>query len=628
LPERAALDSTRLLKKETNMFTACQQYNPALRSGITSVITIFRSLCRLAPRLRRCRNQVYGAIAIGCAGAAFSAFGAAGDLDPTFGNGGVLFSAIGTSHDRPFAVIVQPDSKILAAGATSDGTHSNFGLIRFNASGSPDTGFGAGGKVATAVGANSQANALTMQPDGKILVAGSSLTNGNSDFALLRYNANGELDTSFGAGGKVITPVGAVADAATVVKFLRDGRIIVGGFAGINGRYDFALARYHSDGSLDTSFGSGGKATAAIGSGDAFLYGLAFQADGKIVATGYAATGATTAFALARFSANGILDTSFGTGGKVTAGFGNSAELGGSVVIQPDGKIAVAGATKISGGVSQFALMRFTANGVLDAGFGTGGKVNRSIGHIGAMANDIALQPDGKLVVSGVVYDDLELAGIVRYNPNGTLDTTFGQAGIMITPLGPTFDYASAMALQADGKIVLARGMVTGDRTRFALIRVEGDEITGTVVEFYNTTLGHYFITASAAEQASIDAGGSGPGWTRTGESFKSGGFSRVCRFLGTPGVGPNSHFYTIDPAECAQVKADPGWRFESYDFSGTPPEASSHCRSGTIPVYRAYNNRFAANDSNHRYTTQIAIYSSMIAAGWTGENTVFCVTP
>jgi len=126
-------------------------------------------------------------------------------------------------------------------------------------------------------------------------------------------------------------------------------------------------------------------------------------------------------------------------------------------------------------------------------------------------------------------------------------------------------------------------------------------DATGVVVEFFNTLLGHYFITATPAEQASIDTGGSGPGWMRTGHSFKSGGLSGVCRFYGTPGIGPNSHFYTVEAAECAQVKLDPGWHFESYDF-GTTPAIAGACANGTIPVYRAYNKGFATNDSNHRY--------------------------
>ncbi|MBK7472152.1 MAG: hypothetical protein IPI73_17625 [Betaproteobacteria bacterium] len=103
---------------------------------------------------------------------------------------------------------------------------------------------------------------------------------------------------------------------------------------------------------------------------------------------------------------------------------------------------------------------------------------------------------------------------------------------------------------------------------------------------------------------------------------------SRACRFYGTPGMGPNSHFYTIDPAECAAVKTDSGWHFESYDFSATPPGAGNSCAGDAVPVYRTYNQRFPQNDSNHRYTTNLAVYNAQVAAGWAGEGVVFCAPP
>jgi Repeat of unknown function (DUF5648) len=154
------------------------------------------------------------------------------------------------------------------------------------------------------------------------------------------------------------------------------------------------------------------------------------------------------------------------------------------------------------------------------------------------------------------------------------------------------------------------------------------------VTEFYNTTLNFYFVTASAVEGASIDAGGSGPGWTRTGNVFKSGGPNAVCRFRGVPAGGgppPASHFYTADADECNQVKLDPGWFFESLDFATTPalPGANgATCPAGLLPVYRAYNGRFAEHASNHRITANFAAYQQQIAAGWTGEGIVMCAQP
>jgi predicted dienelactone hydrolase len=152
------------------------------------------------------------------------------------------------------------------------------------------------------------------------------------------------------------------------------------------------------------------------------------------------------------------------------------------------------------------------------------------------------------------------------------------------------------------------------------------------VTEFYNTSLGHFFITADAAEVASIDAGGSGPGWIHTPMVFK--GWAReaasglpLCRFYGTPGIGPNSHFYTLDPAECAAVKLDPGWTFEALAFRATLP-VGGICPDQSIPVWRAYNNGFPRNDSNHRYTTSRSTYADMVQLGWSAEGVVYCSRP
>jgi hypothetical protein len=148
-----------------------------------------------------------------------------------------------------------------------------------------------------------------------------------------------------------------------------------------------------------------------------------------------------------------------------------------------------------------------------------------------------------------------------------------------------------------------------------------------TVVEFYNTSLNHYFITADPAEASGIDQGAAGPGWMRTGLTFNAyplGDAPSVCRFYGTPGQGPNSHFYTADARECNSVKQDAGWTFEGVVFGIAVPTGGV-CPAGTVPVYRAYNNRFAFNDSNHRFTTSLAAYQATTAQGWVGEGVVMC---
>lgn len=161
--------------------------------------------------------------------------------------------------------------------------------------------------------------------------------------------------------------------------------------------------------------------------------------------------------------------------------------------------------------------------------------------------------------------------------------------------------------------------------------------VASVVVEFYNTDLDHYFITADANEAAAIDSGSAGPGWSRTGNSFRSGGNTSVCRFYGSLSPGPNSHFYTVDAAECAGLKqlqastpdTEKRWNFESLDFVSTPPVTggiNGICPSGTAPVYRAYNNGFAQGiDSNHRITSSLTAIQQVVDRGWINEGVVMC---
>jgi hypothetical protein len=155
-----------------------------------------------------------------------------------------------------------------------------------------------------------------------------------------------------------------------------------------------------------------------------------------------------------------------------------------------------------------------------------------------------------------------------------------------------------------------------------------------TVVEFYNSNLDTYFITAGPTEQAAIDGGSAGPGWSRTGYTFPAGGSTPVCRFYGSVWPGPNSHFYTVDPTECAFLKSlqiitpitQPRWNFENLDFLSTPVQANGTCLAGTVPVYRAYNNGSTRGvDSNHRITTSMAAIQEVVNRGWTYEGAVMC---
>ncbi|MFN9912689.1 MAG: delta-60 repeat domain-containing protein, partial [Pirellulaceae bacterium] len=301
---------------------------------------------------------------------------------PTFLSGdGIVMTLIGTGADQGLSVAVQPDGKVLVGGYARIGTTDDFALVRYNADGSLDSSFGTGGMVTTAIGTGTDwAQSLTIQPDGKIVVGGYSLIGGNWDFALVRYNANGTLDTSFGTGGMVMTAFGTSADQGYSVTIQPDGKIVVGGYASIGSNNDFALVRYNADGTLDTSFGIGGMVTTAIVTGTDQGRSVTIQPDGKLVVAGWASNGSNNDFALVRYNANGTLDTSFGTGGKVTTPVGTSTDTGLSVTIQPDGKIVVAGYVTFGFSNIDFALVRYNADGSRDTTFGTGGKVTTAVG--------------------------------------------------------------------------------------------------------------------------------------------------------------------------------------------------------------------------------------------------------
>ena len=291
-------------------------------------------------------------------------FNSDGTLDSTFAvPGSGLLGAVKTNmggSDVPSSMFVQPDGKIVVAGRSDD----NFAIARYNTNGSLDTtGFGTGGKVLTDIGGNDNINAIALQTDGKIVAAG--YTYGDGDFAVARYNSNGSLDTSFGTTGIITTAVG-YQDQAHGVVIQTDGKIVVGGLSGFYPDYDFALVRYNTNGSLDTAFGSSGiTLTDFTGFGYSNDQGrsLALQADGKIVLAGIHGTAGTLStfdFAMARYNTNGSLDTSFGSSGKAVTDFLSGFDSNTALVIPSNGRIVSVGYAADGSGLSDdLALARF-----------------------------------------------------------------------------------------------------------------------------------------------------------------------------------------------------------------------------------------------------------------------------
>jgi len=387
-----------------------------------------------------------------------------GDLDQSFGTGGKVTTDF-DSFEQANALAIQADGKLVAAGNAQDPVTFRsvfFALARYNPNGTLDSSFGKSGKILADFGVpgDARAWALAIQADGKLVVAGGA----GGDFALARYNPDGSPDSSFGTSGKVTTDFG-VQDTARALTIQADGKLIVFGSTNTAGRVDFALARYNPDGSPDSSFGVEGKVTTDFIGGRDEASALAIQIDGKLVAAGSATDPLTgiPKFALARYNADGSLDSSFGVGGKVTTDFGGIS-VASSLAIQGDGKLVVAGQAFFL----SFALARYNADGSLDSSFGVGGKVTTDFGGSG-QALALAIQADGKLVVAGGAGGDFALA---RYNPDGSLDSSFGVGGKITTDFGG-FGQAFALAIQADGKLVLAGGAGND----FALARYIGADL-------------------------------------------------------------------------------------------------------------------------------------------------------
>ncbi len=398
-----------------------------------------------------------------------------GSRDLTFGaNGGVTTDFSGTA-DLGYGVAVQGDGKIVMAGYSRVSSTDDFAVVRYLAGGGLDTSFGTGGKVTTSIGtATDRGHAIAIQSDGKILVAGYARIGSTEDFAVVRYQTDGSLDSTFGTGGKVTFPIGTSTDQALGIAVQGDGKIVLSGYASISGNIDFALVRCQSDGSLDTGFGTGGKVITPIGTSEDFCRSLTIQGDGKIVAAGHAYMGsASNDFAIVRYNANGSLDTTFGNGaGKVTVDIAsNSADSAYSVVIQSDGKIVAGGETS-----SAFALIRCLADGSLDNGFGTGGRATLALAAFTSHSGRaVALEPNGKLLIAGNSYNGSNQdVTLMRANADGSLDTSFGDGGKMVTPVGTSNDYSTCMALKVDGTIVLGGYSTIGSGFDFTVLQYNG----------------------------------------------------------------------------------------------------------------------------------------------------------
>ena len=397
--------------------------------------------------------------------------GPSGQLDTTFDTDGLVTTA---SFGGPGSkMIMQADGKFVIVG----GTFTDFIAARFNADGSADNAFGGTGRVTTDVAGGflvEYARAVVQQPDGKLVVAGEgTLANNSIAVALVRYNADGTLDSSFSGDGKMLEA--AVAGQAYAVALQPDGKIVVAGSAPASGGSDFAdmmVARFHGDGSLDSGFGTAGVTTIDVGIGTDVARNLVILTDGSMVITGEAQpSSGNTQTALAKLDGNGDLDASFGVAGKVAI---PGANAGRGLALQADGKLLLAGGSHTI--PSSFVVMRLNADGSYDSAFGNGGasviRTSTSTAGEGDIAAAVAIRPDGLIYVAGKSGSINENFGLVRFTASGELDTSFGTAGFSNVDFSGLQDGAESLVIQPDGKVVMGGYATPTSNDGYGLARV------------------------------------------------------------------------------------------------------------------------------------------------------------
>ncbi|MGL4234307.1 MAG: hypothetical protein ACRCWJ_23335 [Casimicrobium sp.] len=397
-----------------------------------------------------------------------------GSLDASWASNSVVGAGqasapIGTGADRPQAIHVYPDGKVLVAGSCNNGPTFDFCIARFKKNGTLDTTFATNGKRLVAItGSNDTLKSMFVQSDGRILLAGECIVSGDIAACLTRLDADGVVDVSFGATGIVTTRIANAGIAVASVSQQNNGNILLAAGCQRSATiqpidvFDFCLLRYTASGALDASFGSGGRLLFPIGDPTRFsrAIALAMLANGQMILAGNCIGPNGGSFCAVRLNNDFSIDTSFASNGQLIQSTLGSASAR-ALAIAADQSFAIAGGC---GANPDFCVARFSANGALDASFGNQGWAKQAVSETNDTVAGVAFQSDDKIVVGGqcengffTLFTDFCL---VRFNANGALDTTFGESGIVKTvyETAPTTRNASAdaMVLQTDGKIILA----------------------------------------------------------------------------------------------------------------------------------------------------------------------------
>lgn len=396
-----------------------------------------------------------------------------GSLDPRFGTGGQVVTDFGPTHDVAHALAIQIDGKIVAVGDTG----SDFAIARYERDGSLDTSFGDSGTRIIDLGGSELLADVAVQSDGSILATGYSISDGNSDVVLTKFLENGQFDGAFGSNGVVVTDV-SVLDRPQALAVQSDGKIVVGGWtitaADLNiSSANFMLLRYKPNGVLDTSFGADGiVVTDFFGARDQ-AYDLALDEDENILAVGIAQGVGISDFAVARYKSDGTLDATFGNGGRVTTDLSGSSDRADAIAIQEDGKILVGGDADSGGSEVNMGLVRYNIDGTLDLSFSGDGKVTTDIADRDFL-RALLIDENQNIYAAGFSEKGTVASrtfALSRHLPSGALDTTFDFDGIVETDFFGEGDVILDLA-QQDARTIVAGGLTrTGGVGDFAFAR-------------------------------------------------------------------------------------------------------------------------------------------------------------
>jgi uncharacterized delta-60 repeat protein len=393
-----------------------------------------------------------------------SSNGQAGNLDSSFGRNGVVRTDFGDGLTYYHGIAIGANAKIVTAGF-SGGWNYAFAVTRYQTNGTLDISFSDDGKTTFQFGFDRAiANAVALQEDNKVLVAGYAHNQGQIDFAVARLNDDGSLDSTFSEDGKLLIDLNGDADAAFAIAAQPDGKIVIGGFSKVGPNSHFAVVRLNIDGTPDATFSTDGIVIDELVSGGSAVYALIIQPDNKIIAAGThsfhldANSPANANFALAKYHPNGSRDISFGDGGIVTTDFFGEGDGAVTAALQSDGKIVLAGSVTRPGHGTDFGVARYNSDGSPDLSFSGDGKLNLEVGSTSETCSSIQVQSDGKIILAGygvgIRDNDFVLA---RLKADGTLDNKFSGDGKLVIDFGAGEDLIEASRIYNDRLYVAGR---------------------------------------------------------------------------------------------------------------------------------------------------------------------------